>query len=100
MNLPLYSSEIFPIYYPKTQEIFHCFKLNPPIIKEIGNRLSYHFSRHFQKQVIVTYFQGQFYTVCQNNYPLPEINQWQLALDEISNSFEDLQDFHWQFEGI
>ncbi len=100
MNFPLYSSEIFPIYYPKTKEIFHCFKLNPPIIKEVGNRLSYHFSKHFHKQVIVTYFQGQFYTVCQNNYPLPEINQWQLALDEITNSFEDLQDFNWQFELI
>lgn len=100
MNLPVYSSEIFPIYYRKKKEIFHCFKLNPPVIKEIGNRLSYHLSKHFQKQVVVTYFQDQFYTICQNSYSLPAINEWQLALEAITNFFEDLQDFHWQFEWV
>lgn len=100
MNLAIYSSEIFPISYPNLKDNFQGFKLNPPVIKEVGNRLSYHLSRHFHKQVIVSYYQGQFYTVCQNNYSFPEVNQWQSALEEISNSFEDLQDFHWQFEGI
>lgn len=91
------ASEIFPLKIE--QPNLMSFQLEPEVEKEVGNRLSHHFSRQFPN-IIVVWHQGLFWVLGQLNQQLPSQDQWREALANIQDKVEDFKNSYWSFQWI
>ena len=75
------------------------FRLTPGVNKEVGNRLSFHFSRQFPEAVVV-WSENSFWVLGESNTQLPNPEKWKKALGNIQEVVEDLKNCYWSFQWI
>lgn len=89
-------SEIFPLNI--LQPNWQCFRLTSKIDREIGNRLSFRFSRKFP-DVVATWQDGYFWILGKPGKQIPAQIEWQDALAEIQAELkEDFGDRYYSIE--
>ena len=91
------ASEVFPLKIE--QPNLMGFRLKPEVDRELGNSLSYYFSRQFPKTVVIWY-QDSFWILGQLNQQLPSQNQWREALTNIQDKVENFKSYCWSFQWI
>lgn len=85
-------SEVFPLTIPSSNLI--AFRLAPNTAscdRELGNRLSFHLGRQFP-QVVVTWYQGDFFTLIQPDQATPTAAEWRTALERVRTEVQDISD--------
>ncbi|MGK7943815.1 MAG: Piwi domain-containing protein [Microcystaceae cyanobacterium] len=94
---PTYLSEIFPLSINEPN--LTAFRLTPEIDREIGNRLSYHFSRQFP-DVTLTWFDKTFWALGKLGKSMPTPQEWKAALKNIQKEVKDLRGSYWSFQWL
>lgn len=75
------------------------FRLTPEIDQELGNRLSYHFSRQFS-DFVVTFYEKSFWVLGKPGLKTPDAERWKEALHNIQQQVEDLKSYYWSFQWL
>jgi len=79
-------SEIIPINIVSPLNLI-CFRVTPEIDKELGNRLSFRFSRKFP-DIVVSWHEGYFWVVGMLSQQMPSQSEWRDAIDEIQEELK------------
>ncbi len=79
-------SEILPLSIASPLNIM-CFRLTPEIDKELGNRLSFRFSRKFPG-IVASWHEGHFFILGMLNQPMPSSSEWREAMVEIQDELK------------
>lgn len=79
-------SEILPLSILSPLGL-RCFRVTPEIDKELGNRLSFRFSRKFPGMV-ASWHEGYFWVVGIVGQQMPSQNQWREAIGEIQEELK------------
>ncbi len=79
-------SEILPLSILSPLDL-GCFRLTPEIDKELGNRLSFRFSRKFPG-IVASWHEGYFWVVGTVGQQMPSQNQWREAIAEIQEELK------------
>lgn len=90
-------SEVFPLTIAKPNLMG--FRLTPGVDREVGNRLSFHFSRQFPN-VVVVWSENSFWVMGALNTELPNQQQWREALENIQKAVDEFQHYYWSFQWI
>ena len=78
--------KIFPLAYSQLNLASFCF--SPTINKELGNSISWHFSKQFPDAVVI-WDKGSFWVLNKPNIEIPSIEQWRTASEQIQDKLED-----------
>lgn len=79
-------SEILPLSILSPLNLM-CFRVTPEIDKELGNRLSFRFSRKFPR-IVTSWHEGYFWVLGMLNQQMPSQREWRDAIAEI---YEELK---------
>lgn len=79
-------SEILPLIILSPLDL-GCFRVTPEIDKELGNRLSFRFSRK-SPGIVVSWHEGYFWFVGIVGQQMPSQNQWHEAIGEIQEELK------------
>ncbi|MBW4682748.1 MAG: stem cell self-renewal protein Piwi [Microcoleus vaginatus WJT46-NPBG5] len=94
---PKFLSEIFPLTIP--QPNLMGFRLSPEVDQEVGNRLSFHFSRQFP-DIVVSWHDKSFWVLGKPNQQMPTQAAWKEALKNIQEEVEDFRNCYWSFQWV
>ena len=83
---PRFLSEIFPLLISQPNLI--CFRLTPEVEREVGNRLSWRFSKKFP-DVVVIWQDKYFWVLAKPNQIMPNQEQWREALAKIQEELKN-----------
>ncbi|PSF32097.1 stem cell self-renewal protein Piwi [Aphanothece hegewaldii CCALA 016] len=75
------------------------FRLTPEIDQDLGNRLSYHFSRQFP-DFVVTFYNKTFWVLGKPLKEKPNEKSWKEALNNIQQQVEDFKSYYWSFQWL
>lgn len=75
------------------------FRLTPEIDKDLGNRLSYHFSGQFP-DFVVTFYDKSFWVLGKPGLKKPNAERWKEALNNIQQQVEDFKSYYWSFQWL
>ena len=78
--------EIFPLAYSQLNIVSFC--LSPTISRELGNSMSWHFSKQFPG-VVVIWEKGYFWILTQPNISIPPTADWKTASEQIQDKLKD-----------
>jgi len=91
-------SEIFPLSI--SQPNLKCFRLTAEIDREVGNRLSFRFSRKFP-EIVVTWQEGYFWILAIPSKQMPSRTEWRDALVEIQDELkEDIGERYYSIQWV
>jgi Piwi domain len=79
-------SEILPLNVVSPLNIM-CFRLTPEIDKELGNRLSFRFSRKFPG-IVASWHEGSFWVLGKLGTQIPTQGEWRKAIVEIQEELK------------
>ena len=82
----IHLSEIFPITVSSLKLV--SFRLSPQVSREIGNSLSWHFSKQFPG-VVVIWCQESFWILARSDTKIPLKAKWEEALEAIQEKIKD-----------
>lgn len=83
----IHLSEIFPITAASSLKLVS-FRLSPQVGREIGNSLSWHFSKQFPG-VAVIWCKESFWILAQSDKQIPLKEKWKEALETIQEKIKD-----------
>lgn len=97
-QVPTFLSEVFPLTI--SQLNLSCFRLNPEVDIQEGNRFAFRFSRKLP-EIVVIWHKGYFWVLAKSGQSLPHQEQWQKALWLIQEELkEDLGDVNYSIQWI
>lgn len=94
---PIFLSEIFLLTI--SQPNLMGFRLSPEVDREVGNRLSFHFSRKFPN-LVVGWHDEVFFVLGKPNQQMPTPESWKEALKNIQEEVEDYSNCYWSFQWL